>query len=353
MVEVAKGLRAKGHFTIMAGRKGSLWLKRASQEGLEVFPLRIKGDFGPMNICRLAILMRRRRVQLLCANFDKDLRLGGLGAKLAGVKAVVMRKGLPLMRDRLRFKLTYRCLADRIICPSDSIRRELQRYRWLGAELMEVIPNGVDPDVYRPGYSQAKARKLFGLPQETLVVGMVGRLTGQKGHEVFLQSAKLLTEAFPQVFFWVVGDGERRVELEAMVRELGMGERVGFSGYQTDLPQVYAGLDILVLSSLFEGLPNVLLEAMACGKPVVATSVGGVPEVVENGITGLIVSPNNYRELAQSLKKLLENKSLRMRMGKNGRKRIERWFSSSLMLDRVERSFSSLLEDKGVVPDLH
>lgn len=352
MVEVAKGLKVRGHQVIMAGRKGSLWLRRASEEGLKVFPLRIKGDFGAINICKLTLLMRRREIQLLCANFDKDLRLGGLGAKLAGVKAVVVRKGLPLMRDRLRFKFSYKFLADKIVCPSNSIKRKLGQYSWLDGDLIEVIPNGVDIDYFHPGYSQAKARALFGLPQDGLVVGIVGRLTHQKGHKVFLQAAKLLAEAYPRVVFWVVGDGERREELEAMVKESGIGDRVSFSGYQEKLPLVYAAMDILVLSSLFEGLPNVVLEAMACGNPVVATRVGGVPEAVEDAITGLIVSPNDYRELAQSLKKLLDDKPLRESMGLNGRRRIENSFSSSLMVERVDRSFSSLLGDKGVIPHL-
>ncbi len=343
MVEVSKGLQSCGHRVIIAGRRGSLFLQRASEEGLEVFPLRIKGDFGPINIGRLAKLMRRKGVHLLCANFDKDLRLGGLAARMAGVRAVVMRKGLPLMRDSLRFKLTYRLLVDRIICPSNSIKEELSQYRWLDGERIEVVHNGVDPDYFHPKYSQTEARNLFGLPAEGAVIGIVGRLTNQKGHRFFLQAAKLIAQSHPGVFFWVVGDGERREELEAMAAELGIGERVRFAGYRRDLPLVYAALDVLVLPSLFEGLPNVVLEAMACGRPVVATGVGGVPEVVVDGITGLIVSPNNYRELARSVKKLLDNESWRETMGERGRRRVEGCFSTSLMVRRVEGLFQGLV----------
>ncbi len=351
MVAVAKGLKARRHRVVIAGRRGSRFLKGASTEGLKVYSLRIRGDFGPINIYRLALLMRKGKVQLLCVNFDKDLRLGGLGAKLAGVRALVVRKGLPLMRDKLRFKLSYRFLADKIVCPSNSIKRELGRYSWLDRNLIEVIPNGVDLDYFHPGDSQAEARVQFGLPSNGLVVGIVGRLTHQKGHKLFLQAAKLLAKSFPQVVFWVVGDGERKGELEDIAKELGIRERVIFSGYRTNLPLVYAALDILVLPSLFEGLPNVVLEAMACGKPVVATRVGGVPEAVEDGVSGLIVSPNNHSQLAQSIKKLLYDRLLRETLGKASRRRIERSFSSSLMVERVEKSFSSLLKDKkGVIP---
>jgi glycosyltransferase involved in cell wall biosynthesis len=199
------------------------------------------------------------------------------------------------------------------------------------------IPNGIDVAPF-----ELARQTLETDAQETrsLVVGMVGRLVKEKGCEYFLRAAADVLPRFPGARFILVGDGPERASLEQLARELKLriGQNIEFWGHRDDMPSVYACLDICVLPSFAEGMPMTVLEAMAGGKPVIATRVGEIPQLVNPGVDGLLVSPGDVDELSAAIIRLMGDTNLRRRMGANGQQKARKSFSA----DGMARSYSAL-----------
>jgi glycosyltransferase involved in cell wall biosynthesis len=191
---------------------------------------------------------------------------------------------------------------------------------------MAVIANGIDFSPFM-GVEDAAAGREFG---SDLTVGIVGRLVRQKGHPILFAAARAILEKFPGAKFVLVGDGPDQKQLEALAQELGITGSVYFAGFRDDMARVYAGLDLMVMPSLDEGLPMTLLEGMAAKRAVIASAVGAVPEVIEHGQSGLLVEPGNADDLEQAMLLLLSDAPLRHRMAENARESVAR-FSSDQM----------------------
>ena len=176
----------------------------------------------------------------------------------------------------------------------------------------------------------------------------MGRLVAIKGHDVFLHATVRLAQTYPTAHFLVVGDGERREDLQSLAIALGVGERVHFLGWRRDIPTILAGLDIVVLPTIldFEGTPLAVIEALASAKPVVATCVGGVPEVVRDGETGLLVPPRDPEALAKAISRLLEDPIMGQQLGASGRSLVCKVYERERMVEETERCLLHLLEAK-------
>jgi glycosyltransferase involved in cell wall biosynthesis len=215
--------------------------------------------------------------------------------------------------------------------PSDILRR------WgLSRNKVSTISNGVDVERFH-GAVPTLQNEIA--PNDYSLVGFVGRLVPEKGGELLLQAAKQVLAVRPKTIFVFVGEGSSRTEWEALANRLGISKQVVFTGARTDLPGVYASLDMLVLPSLVESLPMCLLEAMAAGKPVVATSVGGIPRLVTTEETGLLVEPNDVSGLVAAIVRLLENRELAERLGQNGHVRCAQNFSAESMARSYIRQY--------------
>lgn len=248
---------------------------------------------------------------------------------------------------------------DVLIAVSESVRDDLLR-RGIGRpEQIHVIPLGLDLSSLLSLNGQPEVlRKHLGLSAAIPLLGIVGRLVPIKQHEVFLQAARMLAAQRPEAHFAVVGDGERRAELEALTRALGLEDRVHFVGWQLDLPAVYADLDCVCLTSRNEGTPVSLIEAMAAGRPVVATAVGGVADllgpVVERGedydITerGLLVQCSRTpRGIAAGIARVLSDPSLRARMGSAGRAFTKEHLTAERLLADMTRLYDQRMAHSG------
>jgi glycosyltransferase involved in cell wall biosynthesis len=178
------------------------------------------------------------------------------------------------------------------------------------------------------------------------LVGIVGGLIPWKGHCYFLEAAFLISRKFSEVKFLVVGEdfvgGRYRRQLEDLSFKLGLSDKVVFTGFRQDIPEILGSLEILVLTSLKEPFGRVLIEAMACAKPVVATNAGGVPEIVREGETGLLVPMRDPEALARSIKLLLNNKEKAKEMGEKGRRRVEENFTIEAHVKKVESLYQVL-----------
>ncbi|WP_107689192.1 glycosyltransferase [Coprothermobacter proteolyticus] len=204
-----------------------------------------------------------------------------------------------------------------------------------------VIYNGVKTTLF-PSYSGVDQTKDI---EETIILH-VGRFSPQKNHRLLLEAFSLASAEYPKLKLWLVGDGELRPLVEEMAQKLGLGDRILFLGIRSDVHKLLEQADIFVLSSDWEGMPLSILEAMAAGKPVVATAVGGVPELVENGLTGLLVPPDNANALAEALLLLAKHPELRQVMGQNGQKKAIDCFDISRTAREYEALYCKLLEER-------
>ncbi len=206
-----------------------------------------------------------------------------------------------------------------------------------------VIPNSVDVERFAavPRSAREQVRGEWGIPPDACLLGVVGRLEEQKGHHALLAAAALRN--LPALRIVIVGDGLLRVAIEEESRHLGLAERTVFAGARSDVPAVMAALDLLVLPSLWEGLPMVALEGMAAGLPVVATAVGGIPEAVVDGETGVLVPAGNVEALADALASLAHDPWRRRQMGQAGQQRARALYDIERMIERVEGVYAAAL----------
>ncbi|HEX8948309.1 MAG TPA: glycosyltransferase family 4 protein [Dissulfurispiraceae bacterium] len=242
------------------------------------------------------------------------------------------------------------CFTDRIITLSEGLKEELAGMGIASREKIEVVPLGLELERFVKSDTRKGAfKKSLGLPEDCLVVGLVGRLVPIKGHKFFLEAARSVIDArcgrsgAQPVRFVVVGDGELRAELEEYAHKLGISGQVIFTGFRSDLPEIYADTDIVVLSSLNEGTPVSLIEAMASGKPVVATRVGGVPDLVADGTAGILVPAGDSGALADAVAKLIEHPELRVRMGEEGRNAVFPKYDIGNLVSRLDLLYGTLI----------
>jgi glycosyltransferase involved in cell wall biosynthesis len=227
----------------------------------------------------------------------------------------------------------------RVIAVSEEVRQRLLRSR-TARERITVIRNGIDLIRFNAAALLSHTDRVR---QDSIVVGLVGRLSREKGVDIFLRAASIVLADYPNTMFVVAGDGPDRSELERLIDSLGIASKVSLLGRRDDMPSVYRSFDVMVSSSRKEGLPVVILEGMATGLPVVATRVGEVPNLIQDGETGLLVQPNAPRALAEAIVKLLVNEEHRNRLGCTAKKLIEREFSAERMAAEYIRVYKDAI----------
>ena len=212
------------------------------------------------------------------------------------------------------------------------------------AEKLVVIHNGIELTRYARKPAELGLHRELGVPSDTPLVAVFARLNELKGIEYFLRAVAGLIERFDNVRFLIVGDGASRVALEKFAGELGLNKHVVFLGFRLDVPTLLSEVSLSVLPTLSEGLSNSLLEAMAASVPVVATRVGGNPEVVQGGVTGLLVPPGDAEALARAIGQILEQPWLGRKFGLAGRERVSKLFALDQMTQATGRLYEGLMD---------
>jgi L-malate glycosyltransferase len=237
-------------------------------------------------------------------------------------------------------------LADCVLVNAEAIRVNLLEQGYDPSKIV-VIRNGTAMATFTKKGRNAALRHELGLPLSARLIAVFSRLNQMKGVHYFLEAARVLAGRFDDVCFLIVGDGGSRKELEEQACRLGLGSRVVFTGFRTDVPDLLSEATISVLPSLSEGTSNTLLESMATGVPVIATRVGGNPEVVEDQISGLLVPPRDSAALATAMGELLDDPDLALRLGQAGLRRVSELYSISSAVQATERLYQRLVEVKG------
>ncbi len=304
---------------------------------------------------RLRRLMRRRQVDAVVTvgtGGDK-MFWGRLAAWLAGVPVIcsaLHSTGLPDRVEWLNRRLAP--LTDAFIAVAHSHAQYLAEHEGCPPNRICVIPNGVDTERFRPQPKNAALAEQLGIPSGAPVVGIVAALRPEKNHELFLSAARLVRQTRPDAVFLIVGDGVRRAWLEQQAASLGLADRVIFTGNRPDVPEVLSLLDVFVLSSHMEANPISILEAMAAGKPVVATQVGSIPENVQEGQTGFLVPPGDAASMAERVLWLLSQPEQSAQIGQKAREHVLRRGSIQQTVAGYENLLRDLYQQKARRMDL-
>jgi glycosyltransferase involved in cell wall biosynthesis len=325
-----EGLKGRAVENVLACRTGSE-LAEAARPFAEVRAIKMKGDLDVGLIHRLSRIIHETRPDIvhLHSRIGADV-MGGIAARLAGVPVVHSRR-VDNPESRLAVALKYR-LHDRVIAISAGIERVLLS-EGLPADKLRCVRDAIEitPVVECP--ERDWFHREFGLQTGTLTLGVVAQLIQRKGHHVLLEALPEVLARFPQVKVLFFGKGPLETELRNIVERMRLSGQVHLAGFRDDLARVLPCLDILVHPALREGLGVSLLQASCARLPIVASRVGGIPEAVRDGETGLLVEPGNPVDLAQALTRLLGDDALRQRLGQAGRQWVEEAFSADLMVD--------------------
>jgi glycosyltransferase involved in cell wall biosynthesis len=353
LLDLAEGLRAHGYRVHIGYSSPGPLEKDFRERNFEITRLPRLARVDPLLFNNIYRLIRRFRPQIVHTHLFKSDFHGRIAARLAGVPIVVSTLH---STDRWARKFPFGRLygrtarsADRLIAVSDDLSRFHQQHSHIPAKKFVIIENGVALKKY--AFSQPtrnRLRQFFHIGTEEILFGIIGRLTPPKDHETFLQAAALIQKEIPQARFLIVGDGALRPKLTQRAAELGLQKTLQFSGFRSDIPEILSALDVLVFSSQWEGLPLTLLEGMAAARPIVATAVGGIPAVTDNGKTAVLVPPRNPAGLARACIELATDSKRRLALGQIGLKRVQEKYSLQVSIERTLSLYETLLQEKGL-----
>jgi glycosyltransferase involved in cell wall biosynthesis len=329
----------RGWRVLLACQPDGRLFERARAAGLETAAVRMPAAFDPRALASLVWLIRRERVSLVHTHSSVDAWLGGMAARLCRVPVVRTRHVSIAIRKGLN--PVYRCLADRVITSGEAIRRMVMDVG-VPAERVVAIPAGVDLERFPFGARAPEmARELkLGSP----VIGSVAMFRGSKGHPQLLEAFALVRRKWPMASLLLVGDGIRRPWVEQLAREAGLSDAVVFTGFRPDVPTLLATMDCFAQASTrTEGVPQALLQAFATGVPVVASQIGGIPEVVIDGETGLLVPSESVEALTAAIARVLDDPAGAARRARAARALVEARFSHTHAVNRLLHLYDELL----------
>jgi glycosyltransferase involved in cell wall biosynthesis len=320
--------------------------QKAAKYGAPLVSIPDRGAWDWRVVTEALAVCKRERVTVWHGHDYKTNALGLLLKRMWPMRLVTTVHGWVqhTRRTPLYYRIDQLCLPryERVICVSDDLLESCLA-AGVPAKNCVLLENGIDTAEYARQRTVAEAKTALGLPTTGFVVGAVGRLSGEKGFDVLTRSIHALVSRGLDVRLVIVGEGGERANLERLARELHLGDRVRLVGWQTDVRNHFEAMDVFALSSLREGLPNVLLEAMALEVPVVSTRVNGVPRLVQDGRNGFLVNAGDLDGLTTALSGLLKNDGLRELFRTAGRRTVETRYSFATRMQRLKRLYDELL----------
>jgi L-malate glycosyltransferase len=334
---LAAELARRGHTSVIAARPGEPLAERAAEAGVDVVPCAPAGELDVRAAWWLRRVIRRRAIDIVHAHTAHAVALAALATTRMRVPIVVARRVDFPLRTNAGTRWKYG-RAAMIVAVSQAVARVLER-SGMSAERIRVVPDGVDTHRVVEPASPGTLRALGVAPGSPLVV-QVAQLVGHKDPLTFVRAMRRVRDRVPAAVALLVGDGPLRPAVDAEVRALGLSGVVHATGYRTDADALLAAADVACLSSREEGMGSVLLDALALGVAVAATSAGGIPEVIAHGETGLLATPETPTELGDAIATLLEDTALRARLAHNARER-----SSDFSVERMTDSTMAVYEE--------
>ena len=338
------GLSRESFRPVLACRPESRIAEKAREDNLECELVKMRGNFDPLAVAQFLRIYRRYAVDLVHTHSSADSWMASVAAKLSPRRPQVVRTRH--LSSAIKTRLIYSHLAHRVVTVGESTRRYLVQEKGIPQERVLTIPTGVDLTVFDPLKIRANLRNELGLSAETPVIGTMAVFRRSKGHRFLLQAMPQILQTHPDLKLLLAGEGPQEQNLRKMIEELGIAEAVLMPGFREDGARVLNTLDVFVFPSLEEALGTAILEALAMEKPVVATRVGGIPEIVEDGRTGFLVPPEDPKALADKVIHLLRDRALGKEMGLRGRRFVESHHDNRFMIRGLENLYRELMEKR-------
>ena len=355
---LGRNLLERGHRVAFCVKQGSRLLDELKADGFEVHAFPMRGDVDPRTVLPMIRLIKERAIDVVLSMRQRDFRLAGVATKLARRGRVVVRLRSVCGHDRaqwrrdfrfLRKRWRYRYFAARAVTNSLRGKLDLVEGGWFPENMVEMIHNGVDVRLFDPDKTpRGLVRGEYRIPEGATVITLIGRITEGKGQMILAEAGLEILRRHRDIFFLFVGkptDQGYYQRLVKLIQQSAMDpEHMILTGFRGDVHSILGDTDILVLPSIAEGLPNVVLEAMAMRCAVIATDVGGVPEVLEDSGNGLLLPlPIQVNRLCERLEFLLTHPEERARMGLAGRRKVEDEFDMQRSVERYEALFYQIL----------
>jgi len=340
--------------------------KQIREYGIKyIFIPELVRTISPINdfraLFKIYSFLRKEKFDIVHSHTSKAGLLGRLGAKLAGIPIIIHTPhghvffgyfGLIKTKLFIFVERISSFIADKIIALTYGEKKDYKLFKIANKDKIVVINSGVELSKFKelPLNKKQNFKKELGIPENSLIVGTVGRLVPVKGPEFLIDAAKYTISKYPNTFFIFTGNGWLKQNLEKKALEIGIKDNVIFLGWRDDVAEIISIYDVFVLPSLNEGMGRVLVEAMALGKPIVASSTGGIPDLITHGKNGFLVPPKNPEQLAKYIEILLCNKEKRESMGQEG-KEIALNFSKEIMVERIAELYNEQLTKKSIPSD--
>lgn len=334
--------RKRGHRLFLLCPPETRLRREAEAAGIPVIPLKIRGPWDLSAARRIRDAVRERRVEILHTHSSVDSWAGALAARWAGTPALIRTRHISVPVKRPFFNRLY-YFPDAIITTGEHIRRDLLRSHRLPPDRVTSIPTGVNVRRFRPRNPAEALKKELGLEPEDRVLTLAAVLRTQKRHEIVVAALRAIKERFPRIRVLFVGEGPGRERIERAIAGAGLEPYFRLPGHREDIPEILSFTDAAVIPSAAEGVPQFLLQAMAAGRPVIATGVGGIPEVITSGENGILIPPEDPRSLAEAVRLVLDRPEKAREMGSRAREAVEREFTLERMAERVEQVYRRTL----------
>ncbi len=341
-----RGLRERGIPAVLVCARGGDLHRLAAHDGLDLRAVDFAGDLDLRFIWRLAAILRAERPDVIHIHSRRGAdTLGLIAAKITGIgKVILSRRVDDPVKPGWLTQLRYVRLPDRVVTVSKGIARVLEAAGVPASGIRQVY-SAIDFRAYQSSLDVPAARARLDLPPDVPVLVVIAQLIPRKGHRFLLQALPAILAKHPDTRVLFVGEGAEDAALHVEVARTGLQDSVTFLGYRNDIGDILRACDVLVHPATMEGFANVAMQAMASGIPVVSSAVGGMPESVRDGITGLLVPPCDPPALAAALLRLLDDPPLRARLGEQGRRIVEQEFNTDAMVEGNLRVYRELLAD--------
>ncbi len=350
-LQLVEGLRARFDI-VVAATPGGEFEQGVRELGAEFYPVDMGRRFSLKPILQIKGIILKHRINILHSQGTRADFFGRVAGKIAGVRHIICTIAMPIEGFdvgylRKKYYQFFDCFTerwvDRFIVVSDSLKQLMVEKRRIPDQKVARIYNGIELGAYNQGSSYRHLRKEWDVPYDVPLIAAIGRMVWQKGFEYLIKAIPDIVLDVSDARFLIVGDGPLTRKLVALSRELGVSQKVIFTGFRSDVKEILSAIDILVIPSLLEGFPMITLEAMAMAKPIVATNITGINEQITNGENGIIVPPRDPSALAKATIGLLGNRETARRMGLAARKKAEQEFSVEKMVSETDNVYKSLV----------
>jgi len=351
ILTLCRGLAERGHDVLIAAPGDSELVRRARSAQLATNgEMSFRRGFRPAalvrDVRRMRRLLARERFDLIHTHGSQDSWIAALANVPKRIPIVRTKHNIFPIRDHAANRWLYGRAFDRIICISKAIVEQCAEKPYIGREKLHLVHSAADLDRFANPDAEGVASWRGKWKDRHPVIAVVGRLRREKGHRFLFEAVARLRDRFPGILVVVAGDGSLREELREYARALGIGEQVLFLGFRTDVAEILAASDIFALPSLSEGLGTAIIEAAAAGRPIAATRVGGITDIVADGETGLLVEPGDAEGLARAIGRLAEDRAFAERLGEAAKRYAFEHFAAENLVEKTEAVYREILSGR-------